>query len=183
MDDNTIIAKYRDNLENISRSVQTAFLDIRRNLQDGTLNEPQKAAVGSLPLDTMTGEAVNRLKKFPNDCCMDAANVLAVVFLAFAEQNGFRYEQIKQIRCRPTDKTKSVMFDFHQWLLVDGCHIDIAFEQCKAVLKGNEGKIVFESHPLIGSDDYIFESGDAVMEEPFKRFANFVIENYIRSGK
>ena len=175
--------QYRENIEQVARLAEKAFIDIRCGLQSGTINDAHKAAIASLPLDALTGKATNRLKKFPNDCCMDAANILAVIFLAFAEQNGFRYGQLQQIRCRPTDKTKNVMFDFHQWLLVDGYHIDITFEQCKTVLNGNEGKIVFDSHPLIGSDDYIFESGNAVMEEPFKVFANFVIENYIRSGK
>ena len=176
--DNT---QYRDNIEKVARLVQMAFIEIRRSLQCGTLSEPQKTAIASLPLDAVTGAAENRLAKFPNDCCMDAANVLAVIFLAFAEQNGFRHGQIHQIRCRPTDKTKNVMFDFHQWLAIGGYHIDITFEQCKAVLKGNEGKVIFDTHPLIGSDDYIYESGNAVMEEPFKVFANFVIENYFNT--
>ena len=83
----------------------------------------------------------------------------------------------------PSEKIKIKMFDFHQWLLVDGCHVDISFEQCKTVSKGNEGKIVFDAHPLIGSDDYIFEGGNAVMEEPFVVFSNFVMMNYFRSGK
>ena len=174
---------YRDNIEKTARLVGQAFLDIRRSLQSNTTSEKQKEAIASLPLDSITGEAHNRLKKFPADCCMDAANVLAIIYLAFAEQNGFQYGQLKQIRCRPTDKTKIKMFDFHQWLLVDGYHVDITFEQCKTVLKSNEGKIIFENHPLIGSDDYIFEGGDAVMEEPFKVFANFVIGRYFRSGK
>jgi len=172
-----------DGIESVARLVQKAFIDIRRNLQSNTLNKAQKAAITSLPFDRVTGEPQNRLKKFPNDCCMDAANVLAIIFLAYAEQNRFQYRQLKQIRCLPTEKTKTWMFDFHQWLLVDGYHIDIAFEQCKTVLKGNEDRIVFSVHPLVGSDDYAFEGGGAVIEEPFAEFANFVIMSYFRIGK
>ena len=169
-----------ENIESIARLVQQAFLDIRRGLQNNTLSKEQEAAVATLPSDRITGIAKNRLKKYPNDCCMDAAIVLAIMFLAIAEQNGFQYGQLKHIRCRPTDKTKTKMFDFHQWLLVDGYHVDISFEQCKTVLKGNEGKIVFDIHPLINSDDYIFEGGNAVIEEPFAEFANFIITNYFK---
>ena len=169
-----------EDIENVARLAQKAFIDIRENLHSNALNAEQKAAIKSLPFDNITGAAENRLKKFPNDCCMDAANVLAVMFLAIAEQHGFEYRKIMQIRCRPTDKTKTVMFDFHQWLYIDGLNIDIAFEQCKTVLKGNESKIIFDTHPLVESDDYIFEGGDAVMEKPFVGFANFVITNYLR---
>lgn|GEM_PF-2048374 len=173
---------YRDNIKKTAHLVQKAFADMKRGLQEGTLSEAQKTAADSLPFDSVTGNPRNRLKKYPNDCCMDAANVLATIYLAFAEQNGFQFGQLKQIRCRPTAKTKKKMFDFHQWLLVDGYHVDVAFEQCKTVLKGNEGKVVFDTHPLIGSDDYTFEGGDAVMEEPFKVFANFVIEHYVKDS-
>lgn len=169
---------HRDDIESIACLVQKAFFDIQCNLQNNTLSKEQEAAVASLPLDKITGAAQNRLKKFPNNCCMDVANVLAIVFLAFAEQNRFQYGQLKQIRCRPTDKTKTKMFDFHQWLLVDRWNVDITFQQCKTVLNGNEDSIVFNTHPLVGSDDYIFEGGDAVIEEPFAEFANFIIINY-----
>jgi hypothetical protein len=64
---------------------------------------------------------------------MDTTNVLAIILIAIAEQNGFQYGQLKQIRCRPTKKTKNVMFDFHQWLLVDELHVDTAFEQGKTI--------------------------------------------------
>jgi hypothetical protein len=174
------LALFRENIETVARLTQKAFLDIRKNLLNNTLSKEQKVAIASLPFDVITMSPENRLKKFPNDCCMDAANVLAIIFLGYAEQNGFEYGLIQQIRCRPTDKTKTRMFDFHQWLRVEGFHIDIAFEQCKTVLKGNEGKIVFDTHPLIGSDDYIFEGGNAVIEKPFAEFANFIIMNYIR---
>lgn len=70
------------------------------------------------------------------------------------------------------------MFDFHQWVLVDGFNIDITFGQLKTVQKGNEGKILFDQYPLIGSDDYIFEAADVKMENPFAEFANFVIKEY-----
>ena len=170
----------RENITDVARLVQKAFVDIRTNLKNNNLTKAQKAAVASLPYDVITKEAHNRLAKFPNDCCMDASMILAVIFLAFAEQSGFRYGQLTHIRCRPTDKTKTVMFDFHQWLRIDGYDVDIAFEQCKTVLKGNRGKIVFDTHPLIGNDDFIYESANAVSEEPFAEFANFVIENYFR---
>jgi hypothetical protein len=168
----------REETEGVARLVQKAFLDIRDNLNSGMLTGAQKAAVASLPLDNVTKKAENRLRKFPNECCMDASFVLAIIFTALAEQNGFKFGQLAHIRCRPTDKTKTALFDFHQWLCVDGFSVDIAFEQCKTVLKGNEGKIVFNVHPLIGSDNFIYEQADAVIEEPFAEFANFVIMNY-----
>jgi hypothetical protein len=170
----------RENISDVAHLVQKAFADIRTNLKSNTLSKEQKAAVDSLPHDAITKEARNRLAKFPNDCCMDASMVLAVIFLAFAEQNGFSYGQLMHIRCRPTDKTKTVMFDFHQWLRIDGYDVDIAFEQCKTVLKGNEGKFVFDTHPIIGSDDFTYENAKAVIEEPFAVFANFIIENYFK---
>jgi len=173
-------ALLRENIEKTARLVQAAFVDISKALTSGTLNKEQEAAVKSLPHDVKTKSAENRLKKFPNDCCMDSAMVLAIIFTAIAEQNGFEYGQLMHMRCRPTKKTKIVMFDFHQWLRVEGFDVDIAFEQCKTVLKGNEGKIIFNTHPLIGSDDYIFEGGKAGIEEPFAEFANFVIMNYLR---
>ena len=172
-----------ENIESIARLVQKAFFDIRRNILNNNLSEEQEAAIASLPSDNITGAAHNRLKKFPNDCCMDASNVLAIIFIAIAEQNGFQYGQLKQIRCRPTDKTKTRMFDFHQWLLVNDLNVDITFGQCKAVLKGNEDKVVFDTHPLVGSDDYIFEGGNAVMEEPFAEFTNFIIKDYFKKSE
>ncbi|MDL2287039.1 hypothetical protein LJB90_00525 [Eubacteriales bacterium OttesenSCG-928-G02] len=168
----------RNDIENVARLAQKAFVDIRNALNNDTLSEEQGAAVDSLPQDIITKSARNRLKKFPNDCCADTSFVLAIIFTTIAEQHGFKYGQLKQIRCRPTDKTKMKMFDFHQWLRVDGYDVDIAFEQCKAVLKNNEGEIVFESHPLIGSDDYTYEQANAGIEEPFAEFANFIITNY-----
>ena len=170
----------REHIEDVARLVQKAFIDIRTNIKSNTLTKEQKAAIDSLPHDVITKAARNRLAKFPNDCCMDASNVLAVIFSAFAEQSGFNYGQLMHIRCRPTDKTKTVMFDFHQWLRIDGYDVDITFEQCKTVLKGNKGKVIFEAHPLIDSDDFIFEGAAAVVEEPFAPFANFIIENYFR---
>jgi len=167
-------------IEKIARLVQQAFADIRENLHNNTLSKEQDAAIASLPLDVITKSARNRLKKFPDDCCIDAAYVLAVIFIAISRQNGFQYGQLKQLRCHPTDKTKEKMFDKHQWLLVDGYNVDITFEQCKAVLKGNEGEIIFETHPLVGSDGYSFASAEAVIEEPYTEFANFVIMNYFR---
>ena len=170
----------RSDIESISRLVQKAFLDIRTRIHKNTLSKEQRTAIASLPLDRITMSAKNRLKKFPNDCCMDASIVLAIIFTALAEQNGCEYRQLKHIRCRPTDKTVTTMFDFHQWLRIDEFDVDITFEQCKTVLKGNEGKVVFMLHPLIGSDDYIYESADAVIEEPFAEFANYIIANYFR---
>ena len=170
----------RNDIESVARLVQKAYIDIRDALKNDTLTVEQKAAVDSLPHDAITKSARNRLKKFPNDCCMDAAIVLAIIFTSIAEQHDLKYGQLKHIRCRPTDKTKVKMFDFHQWLRIDGCDVDIAFEQCKTVLKNNEGKIVFETHPLIGSDDYTYEQANAGIEEPFAEFANFIIMNYFR---
>ena len=169
-----------EDIEGIARKVQKAFLDIQRNLKSNTLSKEQKSAVASLPFDNITKSARNRLRKFPNDCCMDASFVLAIVFAAFAEQNGFKYGRFEHIRCRPTDMTKVRMFDFHQWLRIDGYDVDITFEQCKTVLQGNSGKIVFEMHPIIGSDDFIYEHGDAGIEEPFAKFANFIITKYFK---
>lgn len=167
-------------IEKIARLVQKAFTDIQENLLNNTLSKEQEAAIASLPLDMITKSARNRLKKFPDDCCIDAAYVLAVIFIAISQQNGFQYGQLKQIRCHPTDKTMKKMFDKHQWLLIDGYNVDITFEQCKTVLKGNEGEIIFDTHPLVGSDDYSFASAKAVIEEPYAEFANFVIINYFR---
>jgi len=177
LDNHTLL---NDNIEKIACLTQKAFIDIRNALISNTLTKEQKAAIDSLPHDRITKEAENRLRKFPNDCCMDSAMVLAIIFKAIAEQNNFEYGQLMHIRCRPTEKTKISMFDFHQWLRVEGFDVDIAFEQCKTVLKGNEGKIIFDTHPLIGSDDYIFEGGKADIEEPFAEFANFIIVNYFR---
>ena len=171
---------FRENIDKIARLVQKAFIYIRGGINANTLNKEQKAAVNSLPLDAITGLPENRLKKFPNDCCMDASVVLAIIFTAVAEQSGFKYNQLMHIRCRPTDKTKTVMFDFHQWLRVEGYDVDIAFQQCRTVLKGNEGKVVFDTHPLIGSDDYTYEGANASIEEPFAVFANYIIMNYFR---
>jgi hypothetical protein len=176
MDD---IVLYRSKIEQVARCVQQAYLDLRRNLQSNTLSKAQKEAVASLPRDSQTGAAKNRLQKFPNDCCMDASIVLAIILLAIADGNAIQYQQFQHIRCRPTEKTKTVMFDFHQWLLIDGFNVDITFSQLKTVQKGNEGKIIFDQHPLIGSDDYIFESASAVTEAPFAVFANFVIDRYL----
>ena len=167
---------YRSKIEGVARSVQTAYLDIRRDTQSNTLSKGQ----ASLPRDAQTGLAINRLKKFPNDCCMDASIVLAIILIAIADTNNIEYRQFQRIRCRPTEKTKTVMFDFHQWLLVDGFNIDLTFSQLRTVQKGSEDKIVFEQHPIIGSDDYTYEAEPAKMEAPFVEFANFVIEHYLR---
>jgi hypothetical protein len=175
--DNTDI--YRTKLIDVARKVQKAYLDIRHNLHSNTMSKAQQAAITSLPLDSQTGAAENRLRKFPNDCCMDASIVLANILRAIADGSGIQYQQFKHIRCRPTEKTKTVMFDFHQWLLVDGFDIDITFSQLKTVQKGNEGEIVFNQHPLIGSDNYVYEAADAQIEDPFVEFANFIIEKYL----
>jgi hypothetical protein len=167
-----------DDIEGVARRVQQAFIDIRRDLQSKTQNEAQKDAIASLPHDKITGAAENRLKKFPNDCCMDASFVLANVLLIIAEQKSIKFGQLMHIRCRPTEKTKTVMFDFHQWLSVNGYNVDIAFEQCKTVLKGNEGKIIFDTHPLVESDDYTFEGITAEKFDPYMYFSSFVIEQY-----
>ena len=106
---------------------------------------------------------------------MDATYVLGTIFTAFAEQNGFEYNQFEYIRYRPTGKTKTVMFDCHWWLRIEGYNVDITFEQCRTVQKGNAGEIVFDVHPLIDSDDYIYESTDAGGAEPFAEFTNFII--------
>ena len=167
-----------ENIESLASLVQKAFIDVCAALNNNTLSQEQREAIESLPFDNITKSADNRLKKFPNDCCMDASIVLAIIFTAIAEQNGFEYNQLMHIRCRPTAKTKTPMFDFHQWLRVDGYDVDIAFKQCKTVLQGNEGKVIFDTHPLIGSDDFSYERADAIIEEPFATFANFVISNY-----
>ena len=169
----------KPHIEGIACLVKKAFLDIKSSLNSATLSKKQREAVGSLPHDRITKGAENRLRKFPNDCCMDAAIVLAVIFSAIAEQNGINF-QLTHIRCRPTQKTKTVMFDFHQWLRVGGYDVDITFEQCKTVLKGNEDKVVFDIHPLIGSDDYAYEQATATIEEPFAEFANYIITNYFK---
>jgi hypothetical protein len=174
------VAQYAAHLEKIARIVQSGFVDMRKRIKTGRLSQDQKTAVNSLPHDEITKEATNRLSKFPNDCCMDAAHVLAIIFIAIAEQNGFKHEQLEHIRCKPMDKTKVKMFDFHQWLRIDGFDVDITFEQLKTFQKGNTGNIVFPIHPLIGSDDYIYESAKATIEEPFAIFANFIITNYFR---
>lgn len=171
---------YAAHLEKIARIVQEGFLDIRKRIKSGRLSQEHKTAITSLPHDAITKEAKNRLAKFPNDCCMDAAHVLAIIFIAFAEQNGFVHGQLEYIRATPTDKTQVKMFDFHQWLRVDGFDVDITFGQLKTVQKGNEGKIVFPLHPLIGSDDYVYAGAKAVIEEPFAVFANFIITNYLQ---
>ena len=165
--------------EGIARLVQTAFLEIRASLHSGTVSKELRKAIDSLPHDRITKEAGNRLRKFPNDCCADASAVLAVIFSAIAEQNGFELE-LKHIRCYPTDKTKTVMFDYHQWLQVQGYAVDITFEQCKTVLKGNEGKVIFEVHPLIDSDDYKYGQATATIEEPWAEFANYIIMTYFK---
>jgi hypothetical protein len=158
---------------------------MRRNIIDNKLTGNQKAAMNTLPHDNITKEPINRLRKFPNDCCMDSAYVLAVIFTAMAEQGGFKFAELMHIRCRPTDKTKIVMFDVHQWLRIDGYDVDITFDQCKPILNGNRGKVIFEPHPLITSDDnYTYESANAAkIEEPFAGFANFVITEYLHKSK
>lgn len=75
----TNIELYRKKLEEIARKVQKAYLDIQLNLQNNTLNKSQQAAIKSLPHDVQTGAAKNRIIKFPNDCCMDASVVLAII--------------------------------------------------------------------------------------------------------
>ena len=170
----------RNDIEAVARLVKKAFIEIRDSINANKVNDDMRTAISTLPMDNITGAAENRLKKFPNDCCMDASMVLAIIFIALAEQNGYIYNQIMHIRCLPTDKTKTLMFDFHQWLSVEGYNVDIAFEQCKTVLRGNEDKVVFDVHPLIGSDDYNYGRADAVIEEPFAEFANYIITNYFR---
>jgi len=172
--------KYAEHIEKIARIVQDGFLDISKKIKSGKLTQEQKATANSLPHDAITGEAVNRLAKFPSDCCMDAAHVLAIIFIAIAEQSGNRHEQLEFIRCMPTENTKIKMFDFHQWLMVDGFHVDITFGQLKTVQKGNTRKIVFPVHPIIGSDDYIYASAKATSEDAFAVFANYIITNYFR---
>ncbi len=104
------------------------------------------------------------------------------MFTAVAEGNGIEF-QLTHIRCTPTQKTKTVMFDFHQWLRVQGYDVDITFEQCKTVLKGNEGKVVFEVHPLILNDDhYTYQQATTIIEKPFADFANYIIKNYFKRG-
>ena len=176
-------AQYATHLEKIARIVQSGFLDIQKGLKTGKLTQEQKAAVDSFPHDAITKEAKNRLVKFPNDCCMDAAHVLAIIFIAISEQNGFEHDQLEHFRCTPTDKTKTKMFDFHQWLRIDGFDIDITFGQLKTIQKGNEEKIVFPIHPLIGSDDYVFASAKAGIDEPFAIFANLIITEYFQTAK
>ena len=168
----------KSKFEEIARLVQKAFLDIRRNLKTNTLSKKQQEAIRTLPHDTITKAAKNRLKKFPNDCCMDATFVLGTIFAAYADTQGLKYGQFEYIRCRPTEKTKTVMFDCHWWLRIEGYDIDITFRQLKTVQKGNEGKVIFEIHPLIDSDDYIYESGKAGTAEFHAEFTNFIIENY-----
>jgi hypothetical protein len=109
---------YRNFIEDVARKTQRAFLDVRMGLVHKRLTDEQKAAINSLPHDNITKEPENRLRKFPNDCCMDAAFVLAVIFTAISEQKGFKFGELLHIRCTPTPKTKTVMFDFHQWLRV-----------------------------------------------------------------
>jgi len=174
---------YTAHLDKIARIVQESFLDIRKRIESGGLSQEHKTAIESLPHDVITKEAKNRLAKFPNDCCMDAAHVLAIIFIAIAEQSGFTHNQLEYIRATPTAKTKTKMFDFHQWLRVDGFDIDITFDQLKTVQKGNVGKIVFPIHPLIGSDDYIYAGAKAQIEEPFAVFANFLITNYLQKAR
>lgn len=176
---------YQNFLEKVARSAQKVFLDVRSGILHKKLTEVQKAAIDTLPHDRITKEPVNRLRKFPNDCCMDSAFVLAVIFSAIAQQDGFEFAELKHIRCTPTPKTKVVMFDFHQWLRVDGFDIDITFDQCKTVLKGNKGKIIFEPHPLLKNDDsYEFGVANAAeIEEPFAGFANFIITEYLNKVK
>ena len=171
-------AQCATHFEKIARIVQAGFLDIQKELKADKLTQEQKAAVDSLPHDAITKEAKNRLMKFPNDCCMDAAHVLAIIFIAISEQNGFKHNQLEHFRCTPTGKTKTKMFDFHQWLRIDGFDIDITFGQLKTIQNGNEEKIVFPVHPLIGSDDYVFASAKAAIDEPFAIFTNFIITKY-----
>ena len=173
-------AIYAAHIEKIARIVQGGFLDMRKRIKTGKLTQEHKTAINSLPHDAITKEAINRLAKFPNDCCMDAAHVLAIIFIAIAEQNNFEHGQLDYIRATPTDKTRVKMFDFHQWLMVDGFAVDITFDQLKTVQNGNEGKIVFPVHPLIGSDDYTYGKAKATIEEPFAVFANFIITNYFK---
>jgi hypothetical protein len=177
--------EYRNFVEKVARSAQRAFIDVRRNIIDNKLTGNQKAAIESLPHDNITKEPINRLRKFPNDCCMDSGYVLAIIFTAMAQQNGFEFAELMHIRCRPTEKTKTVMFDFHQWLRIDGYDVDITFDQCRTVLKGNRGKIIFEPHPLLENDDsYEFETANAAeIAEPFAGFANFVITEYLHRTK
>ncbi|MCL1884634.1 MAG: hypothetical protein FWF81_12895 [Defluviitaleaceae bacterium] len=176
------VVQYAAYLEQIARKVQEGFIDMRNRIKSGRLSQDHKTAINSLPHDAITWEAKNRLAKFPNDCCMDASHVLAIIFIAFAEQQGLEYGQLQHIRAIPTDKTKMKMFDFHQWLRVDGFDVDITFGQLKTAQKGNEGKIVFPLHPLINSDDYVYTGAPANIDEPFAIFANFIIANYFRKG-
>jgi hypothetical protein len=180
MDETTM---YAAQLEQVARIVQEGFLDIRKRIKSGRSGQEHKEAINSLPHDAVTGNAKNRLAKFPNDCCMDAAFVLAIVFIAIAEQNNFGYGQLEHIRATPTDKTKVKMFDFHQWLRVDGFDVDITFGQLKPLQSGNERKLIFPLHPLIGSDDYVYAGAKASIEEPFAGFANFIITNYFNRQK
>jgi hypothetical protein len=173
------IMMYKKFIEDVARKTQRAFLDVRQGVIHKRLTDEQRAAMNSLPHDNITNEPENRLRKFPNDCCMDAAFVLAVIFTAISEQKGFKFGELLHIRCTPTPKTKTVMFDFHQWLRVDGFDVDITVEQLKTLQKANGGKVVFEPHPIIQSDDYIFEGGKAGIEEVYAEFANFVITNYL----
>jgi len=171
---------FRDKIEQTARRVQKAFLDINRNIKTNTLSKKQQEAIRTLPHDNITKAAKNRLRKFPNDCCMDATFVLGAILIAIAETNGFEYGQIQYICCRPTENTKTVMFDCHWWLRIEGFDVDITFGQCRTVQKGNEGKVIFDTHPLIDSDDYAYEIAEAKIAEPFARFTNFIIENYFR---
>jgi len=180
MDDTAV---YATHIENIARIAHEGFLDIRKRIKSSRLSHEHKSAINSLPHDAITKEAMNRLTKFPNDCCMDASHVLAIIFIAFAEQKAFEHGQLEHIRATPTDKTKVKMFDFHQWLVVGGFAVDITFAQLKTVQKGNEGKIVFPVHPLIGSDDYTYGKAKAIIDEPFVTFANFIITNYFQRKK
>jgi len=174
---------YAAHIEKIARIVQDGFLDIRKRIKSGRLSQEQKTAVNSLPHDVITKEAKNRLAKFPNDCCMDAAHVLAIVFIAIAEQRELKHNQLEYIRAIPTDKTRVRMFDFHQGLQVDGFNVDITFGQLRTVQKGNAGRIVFPLHPLFGSDDYAYGIAKATIEDAYSVFANYIITTYFQKQR
>jgi len=68
-------AQYRSFIEKVASSAQRAFIDVRRNIIDNKLTGKQKASMNTLPHDNITKELINRLRKYPNDCCMDSAYV------------------------------------------------------------------------------------------------------------